>query len=144
MTDRHPWGHAGRHYSASMADASRVADRAAEQADIRWGKALERASPSISDTVQRTFKQWNTILRDYLRSETALRLTTGGDSQSVPVKVVGGMPRPFAEVLRQFEGLEWLLLNRRAVEAATSGTRFIEQYMDSAQEAWGDELGLQM
>ncbi len=90
------WGHADRHYAASMTEALRAADHADEQAGGHWAKALEQASPGIRDSVERTYKQWNTILRDYLRSETALRLTVGGESQSVPVKVVGGMPPRFA------------------------------------------------
>jgi len=135
------WGHADRHYAASMTEVLRTADRADEQASSRWAKALEQASPGIRDSVERAYKQWNTILRDYLRSETALRLTVGGDSQSVPVKVVGGMPRLFAEVMRQFEGLEWLLLNRPAVSAVASGTRFMERHVDSVRTAWGDAAG---
>jgi hypothetical protein len=91
--------------------------------------------------IQRINKQWNTILRDYLRTETALRLAVGGDSQSVPIKVVDGMPRRFVEVMRQFEGLEWLLLNRPAVAAAASGTQFMEFQVESVGSVWGDAAG---
>lgn len=135
------WGHADRHYAASMTEALRTADRADEQAGSRWAKALEHASPGIRDSIERACKQWNTILRDHLRSETALRLTVGGDSQLVPVRVVEGMPRLFAEVMRQFEGFEWLLLNRPAVAAAASGTRFMEDHVDSVRAVWGDAAG---
>lgn len=134
------WGHADRHYAASMTEALRTADRS-DEAGNRWAKTLQQASPGIRDSVERTYKQWNTILRDYLRTETALRLTVGGDSQSVPVKVVGGMPERFAEVMRQFEGFEWLLINRPAVEAALSGSQFMEGYVDSVRLKWGDAAG---
>jgi hypothetical protein len=88
--------------------------------------------------VERAYKQWNTILRDYLRSETGLRLTVGGSIQAVPVKVVDGIPRPLAEVMRQFEPLDWLLLNRPAVEAAVRGTQFMEKHVETALATWGE------
>jgi hypothetical protein len=132
------WGNADRYYAV---ESLRAADRAGEYAGSRWAKALDQVSPGIRETVERTYKQWNTILRDYLRTETGLRLAVGGDSQSVPIKVDSGMPPRFAEVMRQFEGLEWLLLNRPAVAEAAVGTRFMESWADAAHAAWGDEAG---
>lgn len=131
------WGHPGRHYAASATRASPFD----KQASRRWADALKLASPGICESVERTYKQWNAVLRDYLRTETALRLTVEGFSQSVPVKVDGGMPRPFVEVLRQFEGLEWLLLNRPAMAAVASGTRFMENQVDSVRGKWGEAAG---
>jgi hypothetical protein len=132
------WGNADRYYAA---ESSREVDRAGEQAGSHWANALDRVSPGIRQLVERTYKQWNTILRDYLRTETGLRLAVGGDSQSVPIKVDGAMPPRFVEVMRQFEGLEWLLLNRPAVAEAAVGTRFMESCADAAHAAWGDEAG---
>ena len=132
------WGNADRYYAA---ESSRAVDRAGEHAGSRWAKALDEVSPGIRETVERTYKQWNTILRDYLRTETGLRLAVGGDSQSVPIKVDSGMPPRFIEVMRQFEGLEWLLLNRPAVAEAAVGTRFMESRADIAHAVWGAEAG---
>jgi hypothetical protein len=132
------WGNADRYYAA---ESFRAVDRAGEQAGGRWAKALDQVSPGIRETVERTYKQWNTILRDYLRTETGLRLAVGGDSQSVPIKVDSGMPPRFVEVMRQFEGLEWLLLDRPAVAEAAVGTRFMESYADTVHAAWGDDAG---
>lgn len=132
------WGNTDRYYAA---ESLRAVDRAAEQAGSHWAKALDQVSPGIRETVERTYKQWNTILRDYLRTETGLRLAVGGDSQSVPIKVDSGMPPRFVEVMRQFEGVEWLLLNRPAVAEAAEGTRFMESCADVALAAWGDEAG---
>src|SRR5438477_11798983 len=123
-----------------MAEASR-AGQLDDLASSRWATALEKASPGTRGVIERTSKQWNTILRDYLRTETALRLSVGDDAQSVPVKVVEGLPRPLANVLRQFEGLEWLLLNRPAVEAAASGAELMEKHVDSARTLWGEAAG---
>jgi len=107
----------------------------------RWAKALEKTSPGTRGVVERTYKQWNTILRDYLRTETALRLTVGDDAQSVPVKVADGLPRPLAGILRQFDGLEWLLLNRPAIEAAASGATVMDEHVESARALWGEAAG---
>jgi hypothetical protein len=92
------WGKADRYYAVRPLPA---VDRTAEHGGSRWAKALDQVSPGIRETVERTYKQWNTILRDYLRTETGLRLAVGGDSQSVPIKVDSGKPPRFAEVMRQ-------------------------------------------
>jgi hypothetical protein len=135
------WGHPDRHYAVGP-EATHAAGRGPGEQDAgRWGEALEKASPGIREVVERTYKQWNTILRDYLRNETALRLSVGGEAQAVPVRVVDGMPRPFAEVMRGLEGLERLLLNRPFLVEAASGTRFMAEQSDMVPRRWHDKAG---
>ena len=135
------WGHPKRHYAAWI-DEAQAAKRQPEEADAGpWEEALALASPGIRESVLRTYKQWNTILRDYLRNEMALRLSVGNDMRSVPVRIVGGMPVPFAEVMREFRGLEWLLLNRPAIAATSAGTLFMAQQVDAVRRIWGDKAG---
>lgn len=139
----HPmaWGHPSRHY-AVLQDATHAANRRpAEQNAGRWAEALEKASPGIRELVERTYKQWNNILRDYLRTETALRLSVGEDARSVPVRVVAGIPLPFADVLRELEGLEWLLLHRPTILAAVDGTRFMAHQVERVRDALRDKAG---
>jgi hypothetical protein len=119
----------------------RAVDRAGEHAGSFWAKALDQVSSGIRETVEQTYKQWNTILRDYLRTETGLRLAVVGDSQSVPIKGDSGMPPRFIEVVRQFEGLEWLFLNRPPAAEAATGTGFRVSRADAAKAVWGDEAG---
>lgn len=133
------WGHPDRHYADRS--ATHAARRPGEQESGHWESALEAASPGIRDTVERTFKQWNNILRDILRSETALRLSVGGDSQAVPVRVVSGMPRPFADAMRKLEGLESLLLNRPAIVLAASGAGFMAEQIETVRSRWGESAG---
>lgn len=60
-----------------------------------------------SDTekrVERAYKQWNKVLRNRLGSETRLRLTIDDDQIAIPVKIVDGLPAPFAHVIREFDG----------------------------------------
>lgn len=129
------WGHASRHYAEDGRNgtAARASGRqpGANAMERRWAELLEQASPGVRETVERTYKQWNGILRDYMRTETALRLTVGDEAQAVPVRVVAGMPGPFARVIEQFNGLEWLLLNRARVEDAQRGSRFILDHYGS-------------
>ena len=125
------WGWQGRHYAAEphrdgRAWPSPKPPSKASEAEQHWADLLEKATPGVKDQVARAFRQWNNILRDYLRTETALRLTVGDDAQAVPVKIVDGMPLRFAEVLERFAGLDWLLLNRPMVEAAARGAKFLE------------------
>lgn len=135
------WGHPDRHYAVGQ-DANYAAKRRpGEQSAGHWAEALEKASPGLGEAVERTFKQWNTVLRDYLRTETALRLTVGEDAQAVPVRVVGGMPLPFAEVMRELEGLEWLLLHRPTILAAATGTQFMANQANRVREVWGEKAG---
>jgi hypothetical protein len=133
------WGDAGRYYAAEQAFHAKPLppDKAAQ----RLAEALEKSSPGIRQAVERTVKQWNNILRDVLRSETALRLSVGSESQAVPVRVVAGVPLPFAEVMRELAGLEHLLLNRPAIMAAASGTGFMAEVAEKARQAWGAKAG---
>jgi len=117
------------------------ADRAADHASQRWAEALERVSPGIRKTVDRAYRQWNGIVREYLRTETGLRLAVGEDSQSVPIKLADGMPLSFNEVMRQFESVDWLLLNRPAILQAAEGAWWMGEILGRAREAWGDEAG---
>ena len=84
---------------------------------------LQNLDEKLPERVERSYKQWNLIVRDYLRNETALRLTVGDDHQAVPVKVCDGLPRPLWELVRQFPDRElWeLLLNRGRIGDAVTG-----------------------
>lgn len=133
------WGHPSRYYAA--VEAFHAKPPPPDKAAMRLAESLEKSSPGIREAVERTVKQWNNILRDVLRSETALRLSVGSESQAVPVRVVAAVPQPFAEVMRELAGLEHLLLNRPAIMAAASGTAFMAGVADKAREVWGAAAG---
>jgi hypothetical protein len=130
------WGHPGRHYAVPLMAAHKFTDgmvfERPRNASLpaatreRWAELLEKARPGVRETVGRTYRQWNNILRDYVRIETGLRLTVGDDAQAVPVKIDGGMPVPFVDILRRFEGLEWLVLNRPMLANAAAGVSFLD------------------
>ena len=81
---------------------------------------LGQYDDGLKDRVQRTYKRWNQQIRHLLVEETALRLTSGLDRQSVPVKVQDGLPLPFEHVVNQFDDpLLWELLLSRGALATT-------------------------
>ena len=137
----HSWGHFERYYGANAAEAALANDYSEDAACDRWAEALEQSSPGIRNSVEVVAKQWNTSLRDILRAETGLKISVAGDSRSVPVKVFDGMPPPFAKTMRDFDGLEWLLLHRPALESVALGTKFMAQHQGEVRAAWGDAAG---
>jgi hypothetical protein len=75
-----------------------------------------------SDTekrVERAYKQWNKVLRNRLGSETRLRLTIDDDQIAIPVKIVDGLPAPFAHVIREFDPDLWWLTAHRTLFSVT-------------------------
>jgi hypothetical protein len=77
------WGHPDRHYFAAAhpGDGKVSSPRGPRESSIfagRWETVLDQTYPTLRETVERCCKQWNNILRDYMRTETGLRLTVGG------------------------------------------------------------------
>ena len=96
--------------------------------ESRLKKLLETYNPQAREKVQRAFKQWNLIARDYLRTETGLRLTVGEDAQAVPVRIQDGMPLSLAQILEDFEEYLELLLILPQFEAGAAGTAQFERH----------------
>ena len=128
------WGDTSRHYAShgTVEDKQSAAEKSIEAVEKRWAHLLEAAMPGARQQVEQAFRQWNSVLRDQVRSETALRLSVGNESQSVPVRVSDGLPRPFAETLLTFPNYEWLILNRPDIEATARGALLIAQNHESA------------
>src|SRR6266436_4740434 len=94
------WGWSGRHYADdSFRDKRKPTPEEQKKQRIEeyWAVLLTRAYPNLREEIGQTCKQWNNAVRDHLRTETALRLSVGDETQSVPVKVVEGMPKLLVE-----------------------------------------------
>ena len=137
------WGHLTRHYAERSARPG-SSDQGKHGSSLakKWADLLNAASPGRREAVDRAFRQWNGIVREYIRTETALRLTVGNEAQAVPVKIVDGLPRPLEEILIDFDGLEWLLLNRPVIESAARGTRFLEEHLPHVRSILHEEKAL--
>ena len=90
---------------------------------------LKEYEPKLKDRVQRALKQWNLILRDYMRNEMALRLTIGEEAQSVPVHIQDGLPKPFRMIVEGFEPEVWrMLLNLPLLDTSNNGLQFVKSH----------------
>ena len=135
------WGDSSRHYAGPDLPASRSDSTDASLADLgkKWSRLLEAAMPGARRQVEQSVRQWNSILRDQVRTETALRLSVGTQTQAVPVRICDGLPRPFAERLVDFADSEWLILNRPDVEATARGAQLIADNHASATQIVSDD-----
>ncbi len=123
-----PWGHPDKYQSIPVVTIEKK-DKYSNAKLRHIERLLMQYDPELPDKVERTFKQWNLIIRDYLRNETALRLSVGDDMQSVPVRVVSGLPRPFEAAIDDPE--ELLMLLRRPLFVNTAvGLNFVKEYFD--------------
>jgi hypothetical protein len=93
--------------------------------EAHWEALVSQHSPNVRERVFQTYKRWNQPIRDCLRAETGLRLNIGDDFQTIPVTVCSGLTRHFKGVLKQCEGIEWLLLNRPKLERAKAGLQLV-------------------
>jgi hypothetical protein len=118
MPDIDPFGN--RYYGQEETKAARRPGKRPDTfEEARLRKLLAK---DVRDRVQGTVKQWNQFLRELIRTETALRLSTNEAKQAVPVKVEDGLPLPFNRILRDVdELLLWLTINRPSLEAAAAG-----------------------
>jgi hypothetical protein len=67
--------------------------------------------PDAEGRVARSFKQWNQIVRDHIRTETGLKLSDGDSRYAIPVRVVRGFPDELARLIDQYrDPVMWRLI----------------------------------
>jgi hypothetical protein len=121
-------------------EAIRAVRRSTSELQRRFEDFLKRHEPGLKGRVERTFKQWNNILRDYLRNETGLRLTVGDGTQAVPVRIDDGLPESFAEALSGLDDRDWsLLVNQHVLQQGLRATKFVQHGFDWISEWSGFE-----
>src|SRR5438128_14307 len=55
--------------------------------------------PDAKERVERSFKQWNQIVREHIRSETGLKLGDGDGRYAIPVRIEQGFPAKLARLI---------------------------------------------
>ena len=96
-------------------------------------KILEVIGKESEKEVLRACEKWNARLRGYLRNVTGLRLTTETEKQSVPVKVVSGIPGAFASILdEERASLSWWLMGHR--RGLTNASVVLQEVLDNYPE----------
>lgn len=128
------FGNSGHYYSdQATSDPPLFGCESTEESEV-LRSLLFSHDGNLRQRVEQAFKQWNNTLREHLRAEMALKLSAGDDAQSVPVKVVDGLPDPLAAVFQGHPPELWrFLLRMPLMEATHIGLGFTAEYY---QELW--------
>lgn len=119
------WGGEDRYYGAlqGYGESSRTTSAKA------LAHRLSDRFPDLADRIERAFRESNTLLRSHLRTETGLRLSTDGQQQSVPVRVVEGLPGPLAWINDIPPDLVDLYLDRYLFDQTSRGlSKLLQRY----------------
>jgi hypothetical protein len=104
-------------------------------------KAITVIEPLIphdaQERVQRAYRQFNQSVRDYIRTETALRLADDSGAIALPVKIVDGFPTGLANVIHHNDdpALWRLILAQPKLGAIIDGLNFLLEGWD-AFKSW--------
>lgn len=124
------WGHPDKYHSVGAFDSQKKKPAAVLAKAKEIETFLRARDPEIPQKVERTFRQWNLIIRDYLRNETGLRLSVGDSTQSVPVRIVSGLPKPFEDLIADNSpNLLMILLNRPSIINTAKGMAFFDRHL---------------
>jgi hypothetical protein len=83
--------------------------------------------PDAEERVTRAVKQWNQIVREHIRNETALRLADGDGRNSIQVRVVEGFPIPLARLIDDYgDPVLWrIIVGQPKIGGVIEGLRFL-------------------
>lgn len=88
------WGAPGRHCAQEM-----PLHRSISPVEHDIGRRLEERFPGLKGRVEKAVREANAQLREALRAETGLKISTEKTRQNVPVRVVDGIPQRLLDVL---------------------------------------------
>lgn len=104
------------------------------------GKRMEERFPDLHERVEKTVREANTQLREALRAETGLKLSTENTRQNVQVRVVDGIPQRLLDVLVADAGILDLRVDLalfkdagKGIEQLLSRYWFLEKWPPMAQ-----------
>jgi hypothetical protein len=92
--------------------------------------------PDAEERVNRSFKQWNQIVRDHIRTETGLKLSDGDSRYAIPVRVVQGFPVTLAQLIDQNrDPLMWrLIIGQPKLGGLIEGLKFLLPEWDQFEQ----------
>lgn len=138
-----PFGDSNRYYALkSLVGARRHGPKYDSEEEARIRKLLHSYQSDLSKRVELCCKQWNQTIRGHIKSEMALDITVGEGKQHAPVRVVDGLPNPFAKIVRELPDIEiWeLIFNRPLLQQTEKGFRLVEEKFGSIMK-WKPILG---
>lgn len=127
------WGGKDKYYDIELFAAQKQVKHESTLQENFLLQLLKEHDPDLRQKIERAFRQWNLILRDYLRNETALRLSIGDEAQTVPVRIMDGLPKPLAAILEDSHHKIWLLLHRPVIEQSARGLKQVEIEFDKLE-----------
>ncbi len=94
--------------------------------------------PEHKQEVERTHSEWNAAIRENIRRETGLSISSRNTRQAVSIRVLDGLPVPLAQALDNVQQIElWPLpLYRSTFEQTSNGISLLAEYL-SAIELYG-------
>ena len=92
--------------------------------------------PDAEERVNRSFKQWNQVVRDHIRTETGLKLSDGDSRNAIPVRVVDGFPVELAELIDQYrDPVMWrLIIGQPKLGGLIEGLKFLLREWDQFEQ----------
>jgi len=96
-------------------------------------RATEIIKPLVpldaEERANRSFKQWNQIVRDHIRTETGLKLSDGDSRYAIPVRAVRGFPATLAQLIDQYrDPVMWrLIIGQPKLGGLIQGLEFLLQ-----------------
>lgn len=139
--NNNPYGMANRCYNSKDQDDDKFGEVSSLASGVE--KAVSRHIPDLKERVERSFKQWNIIIRDQLRTEMGLRLTVGNEYQTVPVRVVDGLPSSIEKKIESLPPMIWeVICNKGTLDMALKGLNFFYSFASRNYEALINEIPL--
>ena len=92
--------------------------------------------PDAEERVNRSFKQWNQIVRDHIRTETGLKLSDGDTRNAIPVRVVDGFPVELSQLIDQYrDPVMWrLIIGQPKLGGLIEGLKFLLREWDQFEQ----------
>lgn len=129
------WGAPGRHCAQDS-----PLRRSISPIEHDIGNRLEERFPGLHERVEKAVREANTQLREALRAETGLKLSTEKTRQNVPVRVVNGIPQRLLDILVADAGILDLHVDLalfrdagKGIEQLLSRYGFLEKWPPMAQ-----------
>jgi hypothetical protein len=121
-----------------------VGPNADSRSTQHWLGQLKLYQPDLKQRVERTITQWNLIVRDHLRNETALRLSIENkpthQATQIPVRIVDGLPEPLIDALRHYNEQAPILLNEKPFTDTAKGLEIAINQFAAFQKLCPSEL----
>lgn len=127
---RELFGDGSHYYSEPYVPERKSGERWDTPLENRIRQLLTSQQADVRDRVEHACKQANLAVREYLRSETALKLSQAEHRQTVPYQVVDGIPRSLAIKLEELPDpiLLLLLQKRQLLKNGESALNLVTSY----------------